>query len=452
VTQRVVVVGGGLSGASAALRAADQGADVVVLELRNRLGGLTWSFRRRGLWFDNGQHVFLRCCTEYLEFLARIGSRELVTIQPRLDVAVLAPGGRSASISRSSLPVPLHLLGTLLRYRHLGLRSRLRALRAADALRHVRLEDPGLDAETFAEWLERHGQDPPTIDRLWNLIALPTLNVDARDGSMALAAKVFKTGLLDAADAGDIGWSAVPLRALHGDRISAALERTGVEQHLGTRVRSVRRGTSARYEVVADEGTWDADAVVVATPPDVASRVLPAGVLGDVTGLGTSPIVNVHLVLDRKVTDLAFAAVVDSPLQFVFDRTTSSGLGHGQYLAVSVSAADALVGRHPSALVDDFLGALGEVFPMARRARLLDATVSVERAATFRGVPGTAALRPPARTSLEGLALAGAWCATGWPATMEGAVRSGRTAADVALAAGRTASSPGVPRVLEEVE
>jgi phytoene dehydrogenase-like protein len=192
--RRVVVVGGGLAGVSAALTLADAGAEVTLLERRQRLGGLTWSFQRNGLSFDNGQHVFLRCCTAYLRFLERIGARHAVHLQSRLDIPVLSPDGTRASITRGSLRAPLHLVPALARYRHLAVRERLRLAWPALALSRLNPEDPWLDTVTFGSWLSRHGQSDVAIDRLWNLIALPTLNVQASEASLALAVKVFRSG------------------------------------------------------------------------------------------------------------------------------------------------------------------------------------------------------------------------------------------------------------------
>jgi squalene-associated FAD-dependent desaturase len=431
--RHVVVVGGGLAGVSAALTLADGGAEVTLLERRQRLGGLTWSFRRNGLSFDNGQHVFLRCCSAYLGFLDRIDARDAVYLQPRLDIPVLSPNGTRASIGRGSLRAPLHLLPSLARYAHLGVGERLRLAWPAMALSRLNPDDPSLDSVTFGSWLARHGQSDGAIERLWNLIALPTINVPASEASLALAVKVFRTGLLDRADAGDVGWATVPLTELHGDRAARALERAGVEIIPGSRVSAVTRHEDGGFEVLTDERRHAADAVVVATPPEVTQRIVPEGVLPSELGLGQSPIVNVHLVLDRPVTDLTMAAVVDSPIQFIFDRTASSGLRSGQCLAISLSAADDYIGQSSAQLIGTFFAALQTLLPVARTARLVDGVVTRERAATFRGVPGTAALRPSSRTSIPGLTLAGAWCATGWPATMEGAVRSGQSAAGAIL-------------------
>jgi hydroxysqualene dehydroxylase len=438
--RRVVVVGGGLAGVSAALSLADAGAEVTLLERRLRLGGLTWSFQRNGLSFDNGQHVFLRCCTAYLRFLHRIGARDAVYLQPRLDIPVLSPDGTRASISRGSLRAPLHLTSSLIRYRHLALGDRVRLAWPALALSRLNPEDPWLDTITFGNWLSRHGQSDVAIDRLWDLIALPTLNVHARDASLALAVKVFRTGLLDQADAGDVGWSMVPLTELHGDYAARALGDAGVEIVLGARVQHVATTDDGGLEVVTDVQTHNADAVVVTTPPEVTQRIIPAGVLPDDLGLGQSPIVNVHLVLDRPVMDLQLAAVVNSPIQFLFDRTTSSGLQSGQCISISLSAADEYIAESSSQLVRTFFASLQALLPVARTARLVDGVVTRERAATFRAVPGTAARRPGSRTSVPGLFLAGAWCDTGWPATMEGAVMSGERAAHAIVDDGRHSS------------
>jgi squalene-associated FAD-dependent desaturase len=453
VTARIAVVGGGLAGIAAALAASDGGADVALVERRPSLGGLTSSIVRNGLSFDNGQHVFLRCCTAYIDLLARVGAAEAVHLQRRLDVPVLAPGGTRSRISRTSLPAPLHLLGSLARYRHLSVADRARLAPAALALRRLDPDDPRLDHMSFGDWLRARRQSDQAIERLWNLIALPTLNLPADEASLALAAKVFRLGLLDRKDGGDIGWSAVPLAELHGTYGARALEAAGVETVLGRAAASIERTPGGRFEIVAADRRLTADAVIVATPPRTTAALLfplaPAGepqlsapgaeqspVFDAVRAelLGSSPIVNVHLVLDRRVTDLALAACVGSPIQFVFDRTAPSGAPTGQCLGISLSAADVYITRRSAELVSSFFEALGEVFPAARSARLTDAVVTRERAATFRAVPGSRSLRPLEQTSIPGLFLAGAWCDTGWPATMEGAVRSGAKAAANALA------------------
>ena len=428
--RRVAVVGGGLAGITAALALADAGCEVVLLEGRPKLGGLTHSFERDGRWIDNGQHVFLRCCTSYLRLLERLGVREHVYLQPRLDVPVRSgtrPGvGR---IWRNGMPAPLHLGPALATYRWLSLAERVAAVRGALAMGRVDRNAAATDAESFGGWLAAHGQDARAIEALWELIGVATLNARADDASLAVAATVFQIGLLEQADAADIGWSLVPLQQLHGDAARRALAAAGVGVRLRARVR----------DLAAAGGGWTIggeryDDVVLAVPPDEAARLLPDDAL-DVPGgwseaLGSSPIVNAHLMFDRQVLDEHFVAAVDSPLQWVFDRGLN---GREQYLAVSLSAADDLIAAPVAKVRDVLVPAVRRLLPEAANARVREFFVTRERHATFRPAPGTGRFRPGATTRRPGLHLAGAWTATGWPATMEGAVRSGYLAAEAIL-------------------
>lgn len=432
--KRVVVVGGGLAGISAALACADGGARVTLLEARSWLGGATFSIERDGLWLDNGQHVFLRCCTAYTNFLRRLGVENEVTLQPRLDIAVLRPGGRVARLRRANLPVPFHLMFSIARFALLPLRDRLRLGPAILALRRLRLDDPALDETTFGDWLAARGQSAAAIEALWDLITLPTVNLPAAEASLALAAKVFQTGLLERADAADVGYARVPLQQLHGDAAARALAAVGVETHLRAKVGSVGTGTSVSWS----GGSLDADAVILTVPHDEVGELLPPGALAsgvEPARLGVSPILNLHIGYDRPVTDLPFVAGVGSPVQWVFDRTASSGLERGQLLAVSLSGASAYHDRTVDELRAEFVPALADLFPAARGAEVASFFVTREPRATFRGVPGTAVHRPGPVTHAPGLYLAGSWTDTGWPATMEGAVRSGLAAAREALGA-----------------
>jgi squalene-associated FAD-dependent desaturase len=435
----VAVVGGGLAGIAAALDLADHGAGVTLFEARSRLGGATYSVRRKDHWIDNGQHVLLRCCTAYRGFLRRLGVEPLVPIQPRLRVPILREGKPPAFLRRAPVPAPLHLVPTLVRFAPLSRRERLNALRAAAALRTLDPADASLDGKTFGEWLRAKHQSTTAIAELWNLITLPTLNLPADEGSLMLATMVFRTGLLDAADACDIGVPAVPLQRLHGDAATGALERAGVTVALGADVKSADgRG------VVLEDGAHEADAVVVAVPHDAVASLVPSGTVDAdaMAGLGMSPIVNLHVHYDRRVLDERFAAAeASSPLQWLFDRTESSEVAAGQLVSVSLSGAAADIGEPLATLRERYVPALERLLPKARGAEILDFTATREPRATFRGAPGTARLRPGARTGVDNLYLAGAWTDTGWPATMESAVRSGLAAAAAAradLARGRT--------------
>jgi squalene-associated FAD-dependent desaturase len=447
---RVGVVGGGLAGIAAALTLADAGFEVTLIERRHRLGGLTSSIERDGLSFDNGQHVFLGCCTSYRALLTRLGAERQVYLQPRLDVPVLSTNGTRSSITRSRLPAPLHLASSLARYRHLSIWERMRLGRAVIALQRLDRSDPSLDLQTFGDWLRQHGQSQRAIDRLWNLIIQPTLNVKADDASLALAAQVFQVGFLQRSDGADVGWSVVPLATLHGRCTEEALRGAGVEVRLETTVQAIAPQAEGGFGVKTGDDELKFDVLIVCTSPKVATTL---GVLSGESDLaerlGTSPIVNIHLVIDRTVTDLKMAACLDSPIEFLFDRTEASGLTSGQCLVVSLSAADQYIGIGTSELVPRFFDALQVLFPRARDAQLVSALVTREYAATFRAGPGIESLRRQTTTGVPGLFLAGAWCDTGWPATMEGAVRSGNDAAAkvVALASGTDGSDVDRERV-----
>lgn len=427
---RVGVIGGGLAGVAAALALADASIDVTLLERRPHLGGLTTSIERDGLSFDNGQHVFLGCCTAYQAFIERIGATEQVYLQSRLNMPVLTPGGTVSSISRSRLPAPLHLVSSLARYRFLSIKERALLVRAVFALRRLDLSDPSLDTMTFGDWLRQHGQSQRAIDRLWNLIIQPTLNLGANQSSLALAAMVFRVGFLEQSNGADVGWSVVPLTTLHGSNALRTLHQAGVEVLLNTSASSVTPQPNGGFAVHVDGEVLAFDALIVATAPKVAETL---GVLNSelhlAERLGTSPIVNIHFVLDRRVTDLAMVACLDSPIEFLFDRSDACGLASGQCLVISLSAADKYIGVGTSELAPLFFEALCELFPRARDAKLLASVVTREHAATFRASPGIETLRPSTTTPVPGLFLAGAWCNMGWPATMEGAVRSGNEAA-----------------------
>lgn len=432
---RVVIIGGGLAGITAAISLAESAAEVSLLEARPRLGGATCSFNRDGLVVDTGQHVFLGCCTAYRELLARLGMTAHAPLQDRFDVTVLAPGGRRARLRRTALPGPLHMLPALARYPFLTWAERARVSRPALAMRRVDPADPRVDAQRFGDWLAARGQGERARRALWDLFSVSALNIAGDDASLALAATVVKTGLLGKNDAADIGVAALPLGELHGDAAATLLAKLGAQVSLGAKVSAIEPGDGFRVRL-AQGGEMHADAVVLAVPHEKAAPLVPPGALPEQTvaawsGLGASPIVNVHVIYDRPVTDLPFAAAVDSPVQWVFDRTRISGLDRPgqQYLAISLSAADAYADTPAARLREQFVPALAELFPAARDARVTEFFVTRERRATFRQAPGSGALRPKAATRLPGLVLAGAWTDTGWPDTMEGAVRSGLAAA-----------------------
>jgi squalene-associated FAD-dependent desaturase len=451
----VIVVGGGLAGITAALDCAAAGHAVTLLESRGRLGGQAYSFERDGLTADNGQHVFLRCCTAYRAFVERVGAAPMVTLQERLDITVLGRQDgrrRRGRLNRSALPSPLHLAGALARYPFLSWRERLSAAMAMSALARVDVEDPANDGCTFGAWLAAHGQTAGAVEALWDLITRPTVNLSAAEASLAQAAYVFQEGLLSSASAGDLGHARVPLSQIHDGAAGAALRRAGVEVRLRAGVAGIEPGFIVRLGGSAPEALA-CDAVVLAVGPERMARLMPegAGVSAEsLRALGSSPILNVHVVYDRPVLDVGFAAGVGTPVQWVFDRTESAGLQRGQYLVVTLSAADEELALSNEAVLERYLSALAALLPVGERgAQVLRSFVTRDHAATFRAAPGQRALRPAAATALPGLSLAGAHTDTGWPATMEGAVRSGHAAARVTLAWLQSLAEPTVPAVEE---
>ncbi|NIJ12353.1 squalene-associated FAD-dependent desaturase [Saccharomonospora amisosensis] len=436
MSPHVVVVGGGLAGLTAACDLADAGLRVTLLESRARLGGATFSFRRDGVAVDNGQHVVLRCCTEYRSLLRRLGTADGIAMQDRFRMPILTRDGGTTELARTAAPAPLHLATGIARYAALSVADRFRVLRAAVALRGLDPTDPALDEQTFGDWLARHGQNDATLGALWNLIAVAALNCDAAEASLALAAMVFRTALLDRADAADIGVPRLPLEDLH----VRPAEKYLLDRDAQVRTRSAVRAVECdhgRFRLRLDSEELAADAVVVAVPPDAAARVCPprAGLSArQASGLGAAPIVNVHVVYERPVTELPFAATVASPVQWIFDRTEVAGVASGQYLTISLSAAHTWLDTPMPKLREVFLAELARLLPAAATTPHTKFFVTRERRATFRQGPGSGRLRPPAATGIRGLALAGSWTATGWPDTMEGAVRSGHRAADLVTA------------------
>jgi squalene-associated FAD-dependent desaturase len=490
---RVAVVGGGLAGITAAIALREVGAEVTLLEARPRLGGATCSFSRDGLVVDNGQHVFLRCCTAYRGLLGRLGMTGSVTLQDRFDVTVLRPGpqARQARLRRNALPGPLHMGAALAAYPLLTLAERLVVGRAALAMKRLDPASPAVDQLRLGDWLAARGQSERARRALWDLFTVSALNIAGDDANLALAATVVQTALLGKRDAADIGVPAVPLGDLHGQAAMDLLRGQGADVRLNAKVAAIETGQAGRFTVrlgrhadpapdgngaltarsgstngaahgALTAGAIEADGVVIAVPPEQAARlILPAAsaaarAAGCWPELGSSPILNVHVIYDRKVMSPPFVAAVDSPVQWVFDRTAQSGLARdhgrvaGQYIAVSVSAADEMVDLPAAKLREIFVPALGELFPAAAVARVTDFFVTRERRATFRQAPGCERLRPPAATGLPGLALAGAWTDTGWPDTMEGAVRSGLNAArEVRRSLGATARATAVSHPAE---
>jgi len=397
------VVGGGLAGLAAALDLAKTGHDVTLYEARPTLGGAVQTLPERegdpSPPPDNGQHIALGCCTEYLAFLGEIGEGGSVVRAP-LSLPVIGPDGRVATIAPGAL--------ALLRYGHLTFRDRLGVARVARAL--GKLDPKQHDAETFAALLRRLGQSHAAVDRFWDVFIRPALNIRAEEASAALGVFTVQTALLGKPGASDLILPRKPLGVMHGEAAGRTLQATGTTIRTRSRVMSLE--------------DMDADGVVLAVPPDESARLL-----GERNPrLEDSPIVSVHLLFDRRLLELPLAALLGSPAHWIFDRGRLTGdePERGQYLTVVSSGAPELLDTRGRELVELMTS---ELTSRLGPAELLWSRVSREPAATFAGRPGTAAKRPGVETGRPNVVRAGAWTDTGWPATMESAVRSGRRAA-----------------------
>ena len=405
---KAAVVGGGLAGLTAALELAKAGHDVTLHEARPTLGGAVQTLPERdgdpSPPPDNGQHIALGCCTEYLAFLDEVGESASVARTP-LSLPVIGPDGRIARIA----PGALALLG----YGHLTLRDRLGVVRVARAV--GKLDAKEHDAETFSTLLWRLGQSQAAVDRFWDVFIRPALNIRTEEASAALGVFTVQTALLGKPGASDLLLPRKPLGEMHGDAAGRALEARATTVQLGSRVTSL------------DE--IDGDGIVVAVPPGESARLL-----GEPDpGLEDSPIVSVHLLFDRRLLEPPLAALLGSPAHWIFDRgrLTGNDPERGQYLTVVSSGAPELLEVRGRELVELMAS---ELTSRLGPGEILWSRVSREPAATFAGRPGTAAKRSGPETGRPNVVRAGAWTDTGWPATMEGAVRSGRRAAAVLAA------------------
>jgi hydroxysqualene dehydroxylase len=450
-TPSAIVIGAGLAGIAAAVRLAEAGWRVTLFEARKQLGGRATSHvdPQTGKRLDNCQHVLLGCCTQTIDLLRRLGVSDQV--EWHNAVHFVSDGGRVDVFRPSWLPAPAHLLPSFLRCTFLSWRSKVAI---AGAMRAIARGDEGRGGGgedlTFAQWLEHHRQPREAIDRFWSVVVVSALNETIDAASAALAIKVFRDGFLGGPDAHHIGIPRVPLVQLY-ERTEALLQR-----HHGSIVTStpvsglnVRDGSvqSVRW---GDGRVLTADAYVVAVSLDKLAKLLPPRIgefddrFAAIDRFAFSPIVGLHLWFDRRVLDLPHAVFVGSPLHWVFDRGVDE---HGrQHLHAVVSAARECAALASPTVLDRALDELHRYLPLSRAARLVRGEVIKERKATFAPAPGIDAVRPGATGPIENLFLCGDYCRTGWPATMESAVRSGYLAAAAAsgnlnLAAGLDADA-----------
>ena len=436
-----LVIGGGLAGIAAAVRLAEAGWQVTLLEARASLGGRAFSFveRESDRELDNGQHVIVGACHNLIAFLDRIGVSDLWHIQPRLNVDVYDRNGRRGNLYGLGGPAPGHLLSAFFTYRHLSPGDKFRAVRGVIAAMLANRSSPSMETTSFYDWLRAQGQSDRCIYNLWNVIIEGTLNDNIRDVSAAMGLMIVQDGLLKGRRETNLGYPKVPLGQAIGAPCEAYLRTLGVRILLGAPAYAIEVEADGSVRGVASGSgqILSADAYVSAVPFWILPKLIPDHLAGKIpfaslTGLQTSPIVNVHLEYDRPVMDGDFCYFLDSSLQWVFNESLIRGSDQyhsGQSLTVSISAAWDHINLPRPELARIIADEMKAAFPRARQAQLTKSVVVKQRNATFRCTPGAQRNRPGPITASPNLFLAGEWTDTGWPSTMEGAIISGYNAA-----------------------
>ena len=450
----MIVIGGGLAGLSSAVALAETGFQVRLLEKRPHLGGRAASYvLPGGEHVDNCQHVTLGCCTNLADFYRRVGAANQIAYFDRLIFA--APDGRRGSIASVALPPPLHMAPSFAFFPLLGLADKSSIARALLAIARSGGRPADLSGDgsrenlTMLAWLQKHRQTARAIRRFWGVILVSALDeeldrIDARYGI-----DVFWKAFLSTRAGYRVGIPRVPLGDLY-EGCRKALAQQGGEVQLRAGVRGFLVANGHIDGVEREDGSIETgDYYLAAVPQDILPELLPAEVVErepvfmNLRNLHTSPITGVHLWFDRTVMTEPFLTLLESTTQWVFNKTKLSGGSAeegGQYLQLVISASYGLAARSRQEIITLCLEELRQVLPATREAVLLKGTVVKEMSATFSPSADSDRWRPAQRSPLQGLFLAGDWTLTGWPSTMEGAVRSGYLAAEAIL------SDAGTPR------
>ncbi|PYU02384.1 MAG: carotene 7,8-desaturase [Acidobacteria bacterium] len=452
-SKNVIVIGGGLAGLAAGVALADAGCSVRLFEQRPYLGGRATSYvLPNGEHVDNCQHVTLGCCTNLEDFYRRVGSTGKIKFFDRL--VFLDPQGMTGIMKADFLPAPVHMTGSFLFFAPLAYPDKLSIARALAAILFAggRPKDAyAADPISMLAWLQRHKQTSTAIERFWRVVLVSALNEELDRTDARFGIDVFWKAFLANRTGYRMGVPSVPLAELYeGCRI--AIEKKGGEVILRSSVRSLRFENGALKAALFDGGREESgDSFILALPHDRTAELLSKEVrfanpsLANLEKFKVSPITGVHFWFDREVTHEPFITLLDTQTQWIFNKTAlyrkedPATPDQGQYLQLVISASYALVRKSREEIIDLCLKEVRQALPAAREAQLVKATVIKEAAATFSPEPGVDQWRPSQETKTPGLFLAGDWTATGWPATMEGAVRSGYLAAESVL---RSANAP----------
>jgi len=449
------VIGGGLAGLSSGVALAEAGFRVRLLEKRPHLGGRAASYvLPGGEYVDNCQHVTLGCCTNLDDFYRRVGASNLIRFFDRLLFA--APDGRRGAIASVTLPPPLHMAPSFALFPLLGWADKRAIAQALLAIARSGGRPADLSSGcageniTMLAWLQKHRQTARAIRRFWEVILVSALDEELDRIDVRYGIDVFWKAFLSTRGGYRVGIPRVPLGELYeGCRKALAGQGGEVQIRAGARGFLVVDGRVDGVE--REDGSVErADYYLAAVPQDVLLELLPAevvereAVFAGLRNLRASPITGVHLWFDRTVMSEPFLTLLDSTTQWVFNKTQLYGGAKdgGQYLQLVISASYGLASRSRQEIIALCLEELRQVLPATREATLVKGTVVKEMSATFSPAPGSDRWRPAQKSPLSGLFLAGDWTSTGWPSTMEGAVRSGYLAAEAIL------SDAGTPRKL----
>ena len=432
VAPPILIIGGGLAGMSAAVALESAGLSVTLLESRRSLGGRAGSFDEptTGEQLDNCQHVLLGCCTNLIDFYHRIGVSDRIHWES--TIRFLDASGRPFSLSAiAGLPAPLHLSASLLRFGPLSWTEKVAATRAMLSMLTLgRSGRAALADISFGDWLDAHGQPPSLLAKLYDPVLVGSLNEQCRLASADYAIKVFQDALLMNRRGFPLGLPACPLQQLY-ERLPCRDVRLGVRvsdlQWTGGRVTGVR----LMYGQILS-----ANVVLLATNHHTVRRWLPEGMLPGLKQLQNVPILGAHLWFDRPIMTATHAALIQGPLQWIFRKDSTGRALHGV-----ISAARDWIDVPKEHCLELFAAQVRALFPPARDAKLERGVIVIEKRATFSPLPGIDCLRPPQQTPVPNLYLAGDYTQTGWPATMEGAVRSGYLAAEAICRRYRTKNS-----------
>jgi squalene-associated FAD-dependent desaturase len=447
----VIVIGGGLAGLAAGVTLAESGWRVRLFEQRPFLGGRATSYvLPDGEHVDNCQHVTLGCCTNLDDFYRRVGAAGKIKFFDRL--LFLDPQGRQGEMQAGLLPAPFHLTGSFATFAPLNLLDKLSIARAMLDILKTRGKPADIQVEggiSMLEWLRRRGQTQGAIERFWRVVLVSALDEELDRTDARFGVDVFWKAFLSNSTGYRMGVPAVPLANLY-DGCKSEIERRGGEVILRAPVRGLKMENGELTGIRFDEGCEEsADAYVFAVPHTALSELLPESVkqsdpsLVNLDKIKAAPITGVHFWFDRTVMREPFVTLLDTTTQWIFNKTAlyadSIGAGKspapGQYLQLVISASYDLLQKSRQEIIDLCLAEVCQALPGARKAQLVKATVIKEAAATFSPEPGVDRWRPKQQTAIPRLFLAGDWTATGWPATMEGAVRSGYLAAEALLQA-----------------